>query len=188
MTLISDTKEYKSTETVCNNTTKNCVVREFTIPGKAGNQISISKLGIDIKNKKDGVLSTCFITVESGNNEKKLSQWSNSKSDYTSRNGTVEYLAPVGSDTKIRVYLKTDDATCVALVKNFLVTWKYQAIKQDTKEEVIEPVEPEKPVEVVETEVYLIVKCTSKEVEQLTAEILKIAPSAKVSTLSENPV
>lgn len=184
MTFISDTKEYQSKETVCNNSTKNCVVREFSIAGTAGNQISILKLGIDIKNKKDGVLSTCFITVATDNSEKQLAKWSNGKPDYTSRNAAVEYLAPTGSDVKIRIYLKTDDAACPASVRNFLGTWKYQSVGQDEKEEVVVPVEPEKPVEVVETKKFVIIECKSSEVEQVTAEILKIVPSAKVSTLS----
>lgn len=182
MALISDSKVYKSKETTCNNSTRNCVVYESSIPGKAGSQISITKIGIDIANEKDGVLSTCYITVESGGKEKQLAKWSNSKEDYTPRNVPCEYASVEGGNAKVRVYLKTEDENYSALVKNLLVTWGY--ISPDMKEE--EPEPPEEQEDPSETDTILVVRCSSGVVDSLIAEIQKLAPKAEISTLQKS--
>ncbi len=187
MTLIADTKVYESSETVFNNSTRNCVVNELSIPGKAGYQISISNIGIDIANKKDGVLSTCYITAESNGKEKQLAKWSNSKKDYTPRSESIDYVTPAGCDVKFRVNLKTADRNYNALVRNFLGAWKYTPVDSGSNEEPEETEEPEEEAEPVEeSEEYIVVKCTSGIVDQVIAEIQKIAPDAKISTLSNN--
>lgn len=188
MTLISDSKEYKSDETVCNNSTRNCTVSEYTISGKAGYQISISKFGIDIANEK-GVISTCYITVESDKNEQLLAKWSNSKVDYTSRNASFEYTSPVGCDAKIRVNLKTADKNSNALVKNFLGTWEYIASGgEGSEQEQPDDQETEEVEPTAETDTVLVVRCSSGSVDSLIAEIQKIAPSAEISTLQKTGV
>lgn len=184
MSLISDSKVYRSKETVCNNSTRNCVVNELTLLGKAGQQVSISRIGIDIANENDGVISTCYITVEAEGNEKLLGKWSNSKAAYTPRNATPEYTAPMGTNVKIRVYLKTEDKNYKALVRNFLGTWEY-IIPGDEEDETEQDVPDVVEMPVVETEAYIIVRCASSVVDSLKGEIQKIEPGAKITILSE---
>ncbi len=190
MTPISDSKEYQSSETVCNNSMRNCTVSEYTISGKTGYQISISGFGIDIANKRDGVLSTCYITVESDKNEQLLAKWSNSKEEYTSRNASFKYSAPAGCDAKIRVNLKTADKGYNALVRNFLGTWKYVALDGDESEQEQEQTDDqETEVEPSsENDTVLVIRCSSGSTDTLIAEIRNIAPTAEISTLQKTGV
>lgn len=180
MTLLSNNVIFKSKETTCNNSTRNCVVYETSIPGKAGLQISITKVNISIANEKDGLLSTCYITVESSGNEKLLAKWSNSKADYTPRNAPCEYAALVGADAKIRIYLKTGNKKYSALAKGFSATWEYKSPGDDSGTDEPDEIDSEPVQEVTTT---LVVKCPVVAVAALTEEIKKLVPTAEVSTL-----
>lgn len=169
MTIGIDTSPLKSKEPVCNNSTRNCVVKEIILPGKAGTQISVSKFEIDIANEKNGNLSTCTITLESNGNEKQKSKWSNSKTVYTTRDAEFEYVADAGYDVKIRIYLKTTDKNYAALATNFKYTYTYVG------NQVEEP---------VQEKAYLVVECESEDIATaLMPKIQGLAPTAKISTL-----
>ena len=183
MTQYTDDSTWKSGETVFNNSTRNCVVKEEVIPGKAGYQISISEVGIDLANEKTGVVTTCNVTVESEKREQYLAKWVNSKDGYESLTASYEYSAPVGCDAKIRVSLKTGDKNYNALARRLWITWEYittdggesEPVQEDDQETVDEPVS--------ENDTVLVVRCSSGAVDALVTKIQQLAPTAELKTL-----
>lgn len=173
MSTVTDSGVYTSKYLTCNDTTRNCLKKTVTIPGEAGKQIKVEEFGIQILNEKAGVNSTATISIESGGKETKVAAWMYSKAEFLPKTYKFSYLAAVGADVIIRLYLKTANAAYQARVKDFSYTYSFEGEAEELSEEEsdTEPEESEEPEE--DTPTLIVISCTSESEAEALLETLK---------------
>ena len=157
MTIVSDTKEYSSSNTK----------PSVTIKGQAGKKIKIESVSIQLISGKEGVKNSTVISI----NGIPWGAWNYTAAKY-SEILTYRRYPPVieaGKDAEISWTINTNNSAYPAKFKN--ASYTYSFVDVETTNEAANQ--------------YLIIKCESEVATTLIAKIKELAPTAEIGIINK---